>query len=131
MESGWQKFLPKLDGPASAAQLYSPQGLATDAAGNLYIAEQGNRRVRRVDAATGVIATVAGNGDDGYAGDGGLATQATLGEPMGVALDLAGNLYIGTGNRIRRVDAKSQLITTATGTGHAGFARYGGRATAV
>jgi sugar lactone lactonase YvrE len=78
-------------GPATAAQLAGPAGVAVDTAGNLYIADTGNRRIRKVTAG-GVINTVAGNGTDGYSGDGGPATAAQLAGPAGVAVDTAGNL---------------------------------------
>ncbi len=79
-------------GLATAAQLGFPNGVALDAAGNLYIADTNNHRIRKVDAVTGVIATVAGDGTAGYGGDGGLATAAQLRDPWDVALDAAGNL---------------------------------------
>ena len=80
------------NGPATSAQLYYPSGMAVDTAGNLYIADELNNRVRRVS--NGVITTVAGNGMRGYNGDNGPATSAQLGLPSGVAVDAAGNLYI-------------------------------------
>lgn len=106
-------------GPATSATLTYPFGLAVDVAGNLFLADQGNERIRRVDAATGIIRTVAGNGNFGYGGDGGGATAATLAAPTGLALDNAGNLFIadqGNGS-IRRVDAGSGIITTVAGVG--------------
>jgi sugar lactone lactonase YvrE len=101
-------------GPAVAACFDYIGGLTVDAAGNLYVADGFNRRVRRVDAATGTIATVAGNGDDGPCGDGGPATAACIGQPAGVALDPAGNLFITdyTHQTIRRVDAATGAIST-------------------
>lgn len=91
-------------GPAMAADLNQPQGLAADSARNLYIADTGNSVVRRIDSITGKIATVAGNGTPGYAGDGGSATAAQLNGPVGVALDANGDLYIAdTGNSRVRV----------------------------
>ena len=99
-------------GPAKEASLYGPWGLALDEAGNLYIADYVNERIRKVDAATGVISTVAGGGGD-Y-GDGGPATRARLNAPYAVALDGRGNLYIGDADiqRIRRVSAATGVITT-------------------
>src|SRR5439155_26864799 len=110
-------------GPATAAQLSLPYGVALDAAGNLFIADWDNARIRRVDAGTGTITTVAGTGTYGFSGDGGPATAAELGAPTGVALDAAGNLFIADwGNaRIRRVDAATATITTVAGSGTHGF----------
>jgi hypothetical protein len=118
-------------GAATAAHLYFPAGIAQDAAGNLYIADQGNSRVRKVTA-DGVITTVAGNGIAGFSGDGGAATFAGLRSPSRVALDAAGRLYIAdTGNhRIRRVEASGVIITVA-GNGVAGFGGDGGSAQAT
>jgi sugar lactone lactonase YvrE len=101
-----------------------------DAAGNLFIGESGNHRIRKVTR-DGVISTVAGNGTAGFSGDGGPATSAQLSFPRGVAVDAAGNLYIGegeSGNRIRKVDRKG-IITTVAGNGTAGFSGDGGPAT--
>jgi sugar lactone lactonase YvrE len=85
--------------------LYFPYGLAVDGSGNLFIADYGNVRVRRVEAASGVITTVAGDGTRGFSEDGGAATSASLDGPLGVAVDASGNLFIADpGNqRVRRV----------------------------
>ncbi len=106
-------------GPATAAFLDTPYGLAFDSSGNLYIATALANRVRRVDHATGVITTVAGNGTAASSGDGGPATAAQLSFPVGVALDPAGNLFVAElhGNRVRRVDAATGVITTVAGDG--------------
>jgi sugar lactone lactonase YvrE len=114
-------------GPATSADINNPQGVTVDAAGNLFIADTFNERVRRVDAATGVIATVAGNGTAGFTGDGGPATSTELNDPTGIAVDKAGNLFIAdTGNRrIRRVDAATQVITTVAGDGTCCFGGEG------
>ena len=108
-------------GPGTAAQLDIPADVALDGAGNLYIAEEYGHRIRKVDAATGVITTVAGTGARGFSGDGGAAVEARLYQPTGVAVDGAGNLYIAdTGNsRIRKVDAAG-VITTVAGGGSGG-----------
>ncbi|MDP9442396.1 MAG: right-handed parallel beta-helix repeat-containing protein [Actinomycetota bacterium] len=115
-------------GPATAAELSSPYGVAVDSAGNLYIADTINHRIRKVDA-SGTITTVAGTGDHGYSGDGGPATQAQLRLPRGVAVDNSRNLYIADtlNSRVRKVDA-SGTITTVAGTGDYGYSGDGGRA---
>lgn len=104
-------------GPAASAELYQPASAVTDKSGNVFIADAGNHEIRRVDAKTGVITTVAGTGKAGYGGDQGLATQATLNGPTSVALDGSGRIYIAdTGNlRIRRVDQTTGVITTVAG----------------
>ena len=117
-------------GPATHACLNVPAGLAVDAAGNLYIAEEGNRRVRRV-APDGTITTVVGgNVTAGFCGDGGPATQACLDAPAGLAVDAAGNLYIddSINYRVRRV-APDGTISTVAGNGTQGFCGDGGPAT--
>ncbi len=118
-------------GPATSASLYNPVGVAFDGAGNFYIADQQNQRIRKV-AASGVITTVAGNGLFTFGGDGGAATDANLANPSGVAIDGTGNLYIADAlnHRIRKV-ATNGIITTVAGTGAAGFSGDGGAATAA
>src|SRR5437016_3824473 len=120
-------------GAATSASLSHPNGVALDAGGNLYIADLGNERIRKVAAATGIITTVAGNGVFGFAGDGGAATNASLGGPVGVAGDAGGDLYIAdySNHRIRKVDAASGIITTVAGNGAFGFAGDGGAATSA
>ena len=110
-------------GPATKATLNEPYGVLPDRAGNLFIVDRINAVIRRVDASTGVITTYAGNGTKGYSGDGGPAAQASMKEPNALDLDPDGNLYIAdvSDNRIRRVDAKTGVITTAAGTGKREF----------
>jgi sugar lactone lactonase YvrE len=117
-------------GPASQAQLNWPSGLALDAAGNIFIADTLNCRIRRIDAANGVMTTVAGNGECGYGGDGGPATSALLDHPSDVAVDTLGQLVIAdTGNcRIRQVRPEGRLIFTLAGTGDCGYSGDGGPA---
>jgi sugar lactone lactonase YvrE len=102
------------NGPAAAARLDNPQGIAVDANANVYIADTNNNRIRKINAATGIITTIAGNGATGYNGDNIPATTATLALPQGIALDPAGNLYIADfyNNRIRKVTAATGLIST-------------------
>jgi sugar lactone lactonase YvrE len=120
-------------GPASSAALASPSGLVVDTQGDLFIADGGNQRIRRVDAVSGIITTVAGNGQYSFSGDGGPATSASLRGPYDVALDGQGNLFIADlGNqRVRRVDAVSGIITTVAGNGQSGFSGDGGPATSA
>ena len=117
-------------GPASAASLNQPGGIALDGAGNLYILDQNNAVVRKVTASSGIITTVAGNNTWGFSGDGGQATKAQLNDAGGIAVDSAGNLYIAdTFNyRIRKVTTGG-IISTIAGTGTAGFSGDGGPAT--
>ena len=117
-------------GPATGAALNNPWDVAVDRAGNLFIADRNNNRIRRVDAATGIISTVVGTGVAGFGGDGGAATAALLSSPRGLGLDRAGNLFIADRNngRVRRVDASTGVITTVAGSGAGGFAGDGGPA---
>jgi len=127
-------------GQGANAELYLAQsggtilhsGIAIDASGNLYIADTYNFRIRKLIASTGIISTVAGSGTAGYSGDGGHATAANLLFPSGVALDVAGNIYIADegNNRIRKVNT-SGIITTIAGNGTSGYAGDGSNATAA
>jgi len=115
------------NGPATQAELSGPAGIAIDAAGNLYIADFNNARVRMVS--NGIISTVAGSGVSGYAGDGGPATGAQLNGPNDIAVDKAGNLYVADfyNQAIRQV--ANGTITTFAGNGGFGYAGDGGHAT--
>ncbi len=97
------------------ASLRAPFGVAVDVRGNLFIADTWNHRICRVES-SGIITTVAGNGTQGFSGDGGLATSASLGAPYDVAVDTQGNLFVADtlNHRIRRVDS-SGVITTLAG----------------
>lgn len=118
-------------GPATRAGLTAVHGLATDAAGNLYVADTWDDSIRKIDA-SGTITTVAGTGEEGRGGDGGPAVEARLDKPRGVAVDSAGDLYIADSDnhRVRRVDS-SGTITTVAGTGERGYSGDGGPATAA
>jgi trimeric autotransporter adhesin len=120
-------------GPATQAQLILPLGMVVDAHGNLFIADDDSFRIREVNLSTGIITTVAGNGTQGFSGDGGPATQAQLSFPGTVAVDAQGNLFIPDelNNRIREVNLSTGIITTFAGTGTAGFSGDGGPATAA
>ena len=117
-------------GPATSANVQLPSALAVDRAGNIFIVQAGENRVRRVEARTGTISTVAGTEAPGSGGDGGPATKAGLYGPSGVAVDREGNLFISEafGRRIRRVDAVTGIITTVAGSGARGFSGNGGPA---
>jgi sugar lactone lactonase YvrE len=118
-------------GPAAQALLNGPFDVCFDRAGNLYFSDTFNNRIRRVDAATGVITTIGGNGEKGFSGDDGPATNAALNEPYGVVVDRGGNLHIADrlNRRVRRIDASSGVITTLAGTGEAAYGGDGGLAT--
>jgi uncharacterized protein (TIGR03437 family) len=114
------------NGPAANAQLNSPYGVAVGSAGDLYIADTENQRIRKVFG--GMIATIAGNGTAGFSGDNGPAISARLGTPMGIAVDLAGNLYIADRDNSRVRKVASGVITTAAGNGTQGFSGDNGPA---
>jgi DNA-binding beta-propeller fold protein YncE len=110
-------------GPASRALLNGPFDVGFDAAGNLYFSDTFNHCIRRVDARTEIITTVAGCGEVGYSGDGGPATRARFNEPYGIAVDNAGNIYVADRHNhcVRRVDGTTGIITTFAGNGSPGF----------
>ncbi len=114
-------------GPATKAQLDFPAGVAVDGDGNLYISDENNLRIRKVDK-DGIITTFAGTGKEGYSGDGGPATSSQLRDTGGIAFDDRGNLYLADYTSVRKID-RSGTITTVAGTGKAGFSGDGGPAT--
>lgn len=118
-------------GPATSARLKFPVDVTVDEAGNLYIADTNNKRIRKVDT-DGNISTVAGNGNGGYSGDGGSAVSAQLSYPHGIAVDKGGNLYISDRDAhcIRKVDTEG-IISTIAGTGTSGSSGDGGSATSA
>jgi hypothetical protein len=127
-------------GAATSAELDWPFGVALDTSGNIYIGDYNNNRVRKVTVSTGIITTVAGDGykigrgnSGGYSGDGGLATSAELNQPLGVAVDVSGNIYIADlfNYRIRKVTVSTGIISTVAGDGTAGYAGDGGSATSA
>jgi hypothetical protein len=130
--TGTQGF-SSVSGPASAAQLDSPQGLALDTTNNLYIADTHNHVIRKLSLTTGILTTIAGTGSPGLSGDNGPATSARLDLPTALALDAQNNLYLADtrNNRIRRIDVTTGVITTIAGNGTQGFFGDNGRATAA
>ncbi|HEY3175419.1 MAG TPA: hypothetical protein VGK94_06600 [Candidatus Polarisedimenticolia bacterium] len=116
--------------PAIAASLALPTALAVDPEGNLLFTDSGHFRVRKVDMPSGLIQAVAGRGTNRYTGDGSPATSADLENPGALALDSGGNLFIveAGDDRVRRVDARTRLISTFAGTGAQGFSGDGGPA---
>lgn len=121
-------------GPATAAMLNFPDSVAVDSAGNLYIADSSNYRIRRVDKTTGIITTVAGNGNvpqnKATAGDGGVATQTAIQQPNSVSVDNAGNIYFSSIGRVQRVNSKG-IIQTVAGDGTQGDTGDGGPGTSA
>ncbi len=118
-------------GAATAANISNVASIATDGAGNLYLLDNTNHRLRKVNT-SGIISTVAGTGSSGSGGDGGPATAAQLNRPSGVFVSNAGNIYISDqyNNRVRRINT-SGIITSVAGTGTSGFSGDGGAATAA
>jgi len=118
---------------ATAAHLNNPNEVSFDASGNLYIADWFNNRVRKINAVTGIISTVAGTGTAGYNGDGIAATAAQINGPCGIIFDNAGNIYIAEygGARVRKINITTGVITTIAGTGTFGYNGDGIPATAA
>src|SRR4051795_1411444 len=106
-------------GPGVEAQVNNPYGLTIGPDGALYFCEIGNHRVRRLDLKSGTISTAAGTGEKGYAGDGGPALDEKMNEPYEVRFDRAGNMFVDEmqNHVVRRIDAKTRVITTVAGTG--------------
>ena len=118
-------------GDARLAKLYGPASAAVVPGGDLYIADQGNNRIRKVTVATGIITTIAGNGNSTYNGDGIPALSAAIGSPTSLAVDTAGNIFVydnGAG-RVRRIDVVTGVIASVAGNGSYGFTGDGGPAT--
>ena len=113
-------------GTATAAQLNAPAGVAVDNAGNVYIADSMNNRIREVS--NGIITTFAGNGKGGFSGDGGPPAAAWLNAPLSVAVDASGNVYIGDSGNVRVREVAGGVIFTIAGTGTQGFSGDGGNA---
>jgi len=118
-------------GPAIAAGFASPFDVALDSTGNLYISDQDDHRIRRVDRKTGIVTTVAGTGERGFSGDGGPGTSAKLDRPGAIAVNNAGDIYVSDADnsRVRRIAAESRIITTVAGNGSSGNSDYNGPAT--
>ncbi|MFB3112752.1 MAG: hypothetical protein ACE10G_12020, partial [Gemmatimonadales bacterium] len=117
-------------GPATAAKLKGPEGVAVDSNDDVYIVDTDNSSIRKVEVATGRIDTIAGSTIAGYSGDGGPATAAEMNNPSKVVVDSSGNYYIAdTFNSVIRKVSASGTITTVAGTGVAGYSGDGGDAT--
>lgn len=119
------------NGPGTAALLGAAGGVATDGAGNVYIADVTNNRIRKLTVSTGVITTIGGNGMAAFSGDGGPATSASFNQPLGVAVDAQGNVYVADtyNHRVRKIAAGSMTVTTIAGNGQQGFSGDGGTGT--
>jgi len=124
------------NGPAIGAAINSPEGIFTDAAGNIYFADSYNSRIRKINAGTGVITTIAGTGVSLNSGDGGLAVNAGVPYPNDVNIDVAGNIYFsealsGNSSRIRKIAASTGIVTTVAGNNNFAYSGDGGAATAA
>jgi sugar lactone lactonase YvrE len=119
------------NGLATSATLSFPEHAVADSSGNIFISDSRNNRIRRVDAKTGIITTVVGNGQAGFSGDNGTATNASLNAPSKIVFDPKGNLLIAdsSNHRIRLFDTKANIIRTLVGNGRAGFSGDNGPAT--
>jgi DNA-binding beta-propeller fold protein YncE len=115
-------------GPATQALLNNPFDLAFDPTGSLYFSDTYNHSIRRIDARNGVITTIAGTGESGFAGDDGPATQARMNQPYGIVIDRSGNIYVADrlNGRVRRIDGSSSVITTLAGDGSSMYSGDGG-----
>ena len=121
------------DNIAATSATIAPESVAIDGAGNIYIADGGNNRIRKVTAATGLISTIAGTGASGYNGDNIAAATAQVGNPYEIAVDGLGNVFISdtANHRIREVSAATGIITTVAGTGTGGYSGDNGAATSA
>ena len=115
-------------GLATNAQLNFPNGVVTDAAGNVYISDPGNGRIRKVNS-SGIITTFAGTGQVGYSGEGGPAILATIGGPRDITSDQSGNLFFITGDRVCKIDILTGILSRVAGSGVSGYSGDGGMAT--
>ncbi len=117
-------------GPATAAELNSPSGVAVDKSGNIFISDQFNSAIREINASTGIITTIAGNGIAGFSGDGGPASAALINHPGALNLDASGNLFFADqfNSRIRKINSSNGIINTVAGNGTEVYSGDGGPA---